>query len=111
MKTIKKLLMMSLFILFLGIVGCSVNTDLEEEINQVETPTSEKTPQSSELSAPEVGNRVEVKILVPSESTAMSLVHLIYDQPNLGEGIELTVKPYVQRSDPLLAAFMIISTG
>ena len=46
MKTIKKLLMMSLFILFLGIVGCSMNTDLEEEINQVETPTSTRFPTS-----------------------------------------------------------------
>ena len=105
MKTIKKLLMMSLFILFLGIVGCSVNTDSEGEVNQGETPTPEETPQSPEMSEPEVGSRVEVKILVPSGSTAMSLAHLIYDQPNLGEGVELTVEPYVQGSDPLLAAF------
>ena len=105
MKTVKKLLMMSLFILFLGIVGCSANTGSDGETNQEETSGPEEKPQNQENSEPKTANQVEVKMLVPSGSTAMSLAHLIYDQPNLGEDVELTVEPYVQGSDPLLAAF------
>lgn len=105
MKNVKKIVMMSLFILFLGLVGCSSNVESDGEVKEGETTVPEETTEIKEESEVEEANDVQVKLLVPSGSTAMSLAHLIFEKPTLGDGVEFEVEPYVQGSDPLLAAF------
>lgn len=106
MKNVKKLvIMMSLFILFLGLVGCSSNLESEGDAKKDDTPTPEVIPENEDVPESETGVEVALNILIPSGSTAMSLAHFIYEKPDLGEGVELNFEPYVQGSDPLLAAF------
>ena len=105
MKNVKKLVIMSLFILFLGLVGCSSNLESEWDAKKDDTPTPEVIPENEDVPETETGEDVALNVLIPSGSTAMSLAHFAYEKSELGKGIEVNFEPYVQGSDPLLAAF------
>lgn len=105
MKNVKKLVMISVFILFLGLVGCSSNLESEGDVKKDDTAVPEGIPENQDANESETGENVTINVLIPSGSTAMSLAHFAYENPNIGEDVELKFEPYVQGSDPLLAAF------
>ncbi len=94
------------FILMFGLIGCA---NEEESIetppvttpeNVQQEPVEEQEPKTTLQFDP-----VSFEILVPSGSTAMTLAHLSANQPSLGDHVTYSVQPYVQGSDPLVAAF------
>lgn len=102
----KKFLMMVMMCLLVTVVGCSANPATDEIVNEEPEVLDEVVKEEEPVE--EVVEDVEevlVNILVPSGSTAMAMAHLASELPELGEGIGCVVEPYVQGSDPLLAAF------
>lgn len=96
---------LAIFVFLLSLVGCSANEDQPADTNQ------EKTPEVVEEASEEQGTdssqyeEVSFDILVPSGSTALTVAHLAATQPELMEHVTYTVQPYVEGSDPLVAAF------
>lgn len=92
------------FLLMLGLVGCS-NEESPSETPSVQEPEVVEDDPIEEPSTTPQFDSVSFDILVPSGSTAMSLAHFASIKPELGTHVTYTVQPYVQGSDPLVAAF------
>lgn len=94
------------FILIFGLMGCA-NEEKSRETPPVTTP-EEVEQESVEEEEPETTPQfdpVSFDVLVPSGATAMTLAHFAATQPSLGDHVTYSVQPYVQGSDPLVAAF------
>lgn len=106
----KKYLIMVMMCLLVTVGGCSSNSETDEIINEEPAVTDVKEEESEVVEVTEETDEVvkeapSINILVPSGSTAMALAHLANDLPELRDGVEYEVEPYVQGTDPLLAAF------
>ncbi len=95
-----------IFILILGLVGCANETEANEQpsIQEPEVIEQESVQEEEPITTPQFED-VSFDILVPSGSTAMSVAHFVANKPELGEHVMYSVNPYVQGSDPLVAAF------
>lgn len=102
----KKFLMMVMMCLLVMVTGCSSNPKTNEIVNEEPEVLEEveKEEHPVEVVADDI-EEVSINILVPSGSTAMAMAHLASELPELDEGVKCIVEPYVQGSDPLLAAF------
>ena len=95
-----------IFILILGLVGCANETEANDQpsIQEPEVIEQESVQEEQPTTTPQFED-VSFDILVPSGSTAMSVAHFAATQPELGDHVTYSVNPYVQGSDPLVAAF------
>ena len=99
---------LAIFIFILGLVGCA-NEDQQSETPLTTTPEVVEQNQTNdsgeEIKLTPQFDPISFDMLVPSGSTAMALAHLVATTPQLGDHVTYTVQPYVQGSDPLVAAF------
>lgn len=97
---------LSIFILILGLVGCANEKEANEvpSVKEPEVVEKEELVQEEQITPPQFED-VSFDILVPSGSTAMSVAHFTATKPELGDHVTYSVNPYVQGSDPLVAAF------
>ena len=95
-----------IFILILGLVGCANETEANDQpsIQEPEVIEQESVQEEQPITTPQFED-VSFDILVPSGSTAMSVAHFAATKPELGDHVMYSVNPYVQGSDPLVAAF------
>lgn len=98
----KRILVM--FLLMIGLVGCS-NEENPSETPPIQEPEVVEEDLIEDPSTTPQFDSVSFDILVPSGSTAMTLAHFASVKPELGSHVTYTVQPYVQGSDPLVAAF------
>ena len=99
---------LAIFIFILGLVGCA-NEDQQSETPSTTTPEvfeqNQTNDSGEEIKLTPQFDPISFDMLVPSGSTAMALAHLVATTPQLGDHVTYTVQPYVQGSDPLVAAF------
>lgn len=105
----KKYLMMAMMCLLVTVTGCSSNPETDEIINE-EPTVVEETEDEGEVvdktdETEETDEDISINILAPSGSTAMAIAHLASELPDLSDNVDYVIEPYVQGSDPLLAAF------
>lgn len=95
-----------IFLLILGLVGCANEKEANEvpSVKEPEVVEQEELVQEEQITTPQFED-VSFDILVPSGSTAMSVAHFTATKPELGDHVTYSVNPYVQGSDPLVAAF------
>ncbi|MBQ8992666.1 MAG: ABC transporter substrate-binding protein [Turicibacter sp.] len=97
---------LSIFILILGLVGCANEKEANElpSVQEPEVIEQEPIQEQDPTTTPQF-EVISFVVLLPSGSTAMSVAHFAATKPELADHVTYSINPYVQGSDPLVAAF------